>query len=677
MSSSKLKLIYDRERIDDASAGRLERHWRAALRAIGRGGAAVGELFDLDEEERRLVTSSWSRASVARADHATIHGLVAEQASAAPDRVAIACGEVTITYGELVARAAQIAHALRTAGIGVESRVGICLERSPAAVVSILGILQAGGAYVPLDAAYPAARLRAMASDASVRAIVTDRRTAARLPALPGVTHLCLDGDFGRSVDDADHTPLRCPMHPDNLAYVMYTSGSTGRPKGIATPHRAVVRLVRGAAYADFAPERVFAHLAPLAFDALTFEIWGALANGARLVVAPAGPLSLADIGRLIRDHRVNTMWMTAGLFHKMVEERGVDLAPLSQLLAGGDVLSVPHVESALRHLDGGAIINGYGPTETTTFACCHRVPASGGLGDSVPIGVPIQSTEVFALDDDMRPVGVGVPGELYIGGDGLARGYLGRPGMTAERFVPHPLTMTPGARLYRTGDRVRWRSDGTLEFLGRCDAQIKIRGYRIEPGEIESALRAQAGITDTVVVAHGNNAADKRIIAYVATDDLRAFDEDRLRTALREQLPDFMIPVAIVALPTLPLTENGKVDRRALPVPEAAMPAEEAFLAPATAVERAVAAIWAELLGVPRMGRRDHFFTSGGHSLLAAQAIARVHATLGVDLPLSTMFDAPVLADFALAVEQAPPAARRLPAIVPRDRRRLTPDRH
>ena len=525
--------------------------------------------------------------------------------------------------------------------------MGICLERSPETVVSLLAVLKAGGAYVPLDPRYPAERLAFMLGDAGVQALVTTSALAARLPEHGGETVL-LDveaEEIARESGDA----LSVAVDPENAAYVIYTSGSTGTPKGVAVTHRNVVRLVRGAQYARFAADETFLQLAPVAFDASTFEIWGALLNGACLAVAPPHTLSVEELGTVIERHGVTTLWLTAGLFHQVVDAALPALAGMRQLLAGGDVLSPEHVRRVREAYPALRLVNGYGPTENTTFTCCHIV--SGEVGASVPIGRPIANTRAYVLDAELHPAPVGVPGELYAAGDGVARGYLGRPELTAERFVPDPFSRTPGARMYRTGDRVRWRADGSIEFLGRIDQQVKVRGFRIEPGEIEAALLRLPGVREAVVMAREDVPGDRRLVAYFVAEGEMP-DAPALRAALREWLPEHMVPSAFVALDALPLTANGKVDRRALPAPETASPREGAT-APRTPTEELLAGIWTEVLGT-EVGVHDGFFDLGGHSLLATQVVSRVRQLFGAELPLRALFEASTVAELAPRVEAA-----------------------
>ncbi|HEV3048678.1 MAG TPA: non-ribosomal peptide synthetase, partial [Longimicrobium sp.] len=465
---------------------------------------------------------------------------------------------------------------------------------------------------------------------------------------------------------------------PSGLAYVMYTSGSTGTPKGVAVEHRGVVRLVRGANYAELGPGEVMLQAAPVSFDASTFEIWGALLNGARLVLLPGTAVSLEELGRTLVSHGVTTLWLTASLFGAMVEERLEDLRGVRQLLAGGEVLPAGAVRRMKERFPGCRLVNGYGPTENTTFTCCHTVP-EGWDGGAVPSGRPVSGTRGYVLDEGRRPVPAGVPGELYAGGAGVARGYLGRPAATAERFVPDPFG-EPGARLYRTGDRVRWvevrecegsrvrTSDGgdasreadatlplppsrtfALEFLGRTDFQVKIRGFRIELGEIEARLREHPAVRQAVVLAREDDPGKKRLVAYVVTEA----PPEALKAHLEARLPGYMVPAAWVRLEALPLTGNGKLDRGALPAPEAAF-ARHGPETPRTMVEQVLADIWAELLGVQQVGRRDHFFDLGGNSLLAIRMVGRVCRALNPAATVDEVFAHPVLYELAARLQGA-----------------------
>ncbi|HEX7186485.1 MAG TPA: amino acid adenylation domain-containing protein [Thermoanaerobaculia bacterium] len=654
-------LEYNTDLWDGATAQRLLRHYLALVRAVlDEPERAIGDLPLLGETERRQILMDWNRTARDYPREATVHALFEERARISGDAVAVVSGEERSTYAELNARANQLARHLRRLGVGPESVVGLAVPRSPEMVAGVLGILKAGGAYLPLDPSYPKERLARMLEDARPRALVTLERLLADLPCGP-VSAVCLDRDRD-ALRGEDQGGLPRETAADNLAYVMFTSGSTGRPKGVAVPHRAVVRLVRGSEFIRLGEEEVFLQLAPLAFDASTLEIWGPLLNGGRLALAPPGALSLPELRREIERRAVTTLWLTAGLFHQMVEEEVEGLRPLRQLLAGGEALSVPHVQRALSTLPGCALVNGYGPTENTTFTCCHRLSAGEILSGSVPIGRPIANTRVYLLDPEREPVPAGVPGELCAGGDGLARGYLGRPDLTAERFVPDPCSGEPGARLYRTGDLARFRPDGAIEFLGRIDQQVKIRGFRVEPGEVEAALLEHPAVGACVLLARQDRPGGRRLVAYVSPAGASAVE---LRSFLAAKLPAYMIPAAFVLLPELPLNPNGKVDRRALarleppaPLADTALAAAGDSVAPRTPTELRVAAIWKDLLGFERAGLGDSFFELGGHSLLAVQLVSRLRDAFGIELPLGAVFEEPTLAKLAERVEAAHRAA-------------------
>ena len=665
--------IYNVDLFDDATVERMLRHYRRLLEAaVGEPSRPVSALPLLTDGERRQVLVEWNDTKSPYERDACVHQLFERRAAETPDAVALVFCEESVTYAELNARANRLARRLRGLGVGSDTLVGLCAERSVEMVVGLVAILKAGGAYVPLDASYPAERLSFMLADTRAGVLLTQTRLASRLPA-HGARIVLLDGE-GQSLALEPEADLPNAATPDGLAYVIYTSGSTGRPKGVAVPHRAVARLVRNTNFASFAPGEVFLQFAPVSFDASTLELWGALLNGARLAIMPPGVPSLEELGRALRRHNVTTLWLTAGLFHLMVDERAEDLRGLRQLIAGGDVLSPEHVARFLRAAPDSVLVNGYGPTENTTFTCCHRLRGDFDAARSVPLGSPVANTTVYVLDRGMRPVVLGAAGELYTGGDGLARGYLNRPGLTAERFVPDPFSAEPGARLYRTGDLVRWLPDGTLEFLGRTDHQVKIRGFRIELGEIEAALGQHPRVREAVVLAREDAPGERRLVAYVVGGPEGAPTLDGLRDHLRDRLPEHMVPSAFVVLDALPLTPHGKIDRGALPAPGESRPElEGGFAAPRTPVEEVIAAVWCDVLGLDSVGTADDFFALGGHSLLAARVVARLRESFGVDLPLRAIFESPTVAHLAGVVEaaradgealSAPPLVR-----VPRER--------
>jgi amino acid adenylation domain-containing protein len=660
--------MYGAERFDATTIARLAGHFETLLAAaIADPSRRVSQLPILTPAERRQLLIEWNATRTEYPRHACVHELFEAEATRAPHQVAVVLGDTSLTYGELDRRADELARYLRSAEVGRDRVVGVWMERSLELVIALLGILKAGGAYLPLDLAAPPARLGFMIQDASLTLILTHERLRQRLP-VSDARVVSLDGDaaaIGRAPETAQHA---APA-PESLACVMYTSGSTGAPKGVSVPHRAVVRLVKGADYAQFGPDEVFLQLAPVSFDASTLEIWGSLLNGGRLVLCPPGTPSLDEMGALIAHHRVTTLWLTAALFHQVVDQRLEILAPLRQLLAGGDVLSVPHARSVREHLPTLRLVNGYGPTENTTFTCCHAITDGDGHGPSIPIGRPIANTRVYVLDSHGQPVPIGIPGELAAAGDGLARGYVNRPELTAERFVTASLPEAPGERLYRTGDVVRYLPDGAVEFLGRADEQVKIRGYRVEPGEIEAVLRAHPAVRESVVVARADAGGDRCLVAYVIASGEGAQAAGELRAYLRTRLPEYMVPSAFVALEHFPVTPNGKVDRRALPAPGPSVPAAGAAISPRDDLETRLTRIWEETLGVRPVGPQDNFFDLGGHSLLAVRLFARIEHAFGRALPLAALFEAPTVGLLAARMRQdgRTASSRSLVAVQPR----------
>ncbi|HEY3570035.1 MAG TPA: amino acid adenylation domain-containing protein, partial [Thermoanaerobaculia bacterium] len=647
---------YNGALFDGATAERLGRHFSTLLAgAVEDPGATLWELPLLDEAERRETLIDWNRTALPYPSETPVHELFAAWAERTPEAVAVECEDARLTYAELEGQANRLAHRLRRLGVGPEELVVLAIPRSLAMIEGMMGILKAGGAYLPLDPTQPRDRLAFLVEESRPAAVVTLEEHLAALPEFGGRA-VCLDRDRASLAGEPAVSP-RSGVTADNLVYVLYTSGSTGRPKAVAVPHRGLVRLVAGADYARLDAGETFFQFAPLSFDPSTLEIFGALANGGRLAVAPAGPFSLAELGHVIRRHGVTTLWLTSGLFHQMIEEGLDDLRGVRQLLSGGDVLSPPHVRRALEALPGVELIDGYGPTENSCFTTCYRVDRDDPPGAYVPIGKPMANTTVYILDREMRPVPVGVPGELLTGGAGLARGYRGRPELTAERFVPSPFAgdLDPaGARLYRTGDLARWRPDGNVEFLGRMDNQVKIRGYRIEPGEVETVLAGHPALAEHAVVVRREDSGEKRLVAYYVPS--APVTPAELKGHLGASLPAYMIPSAFVERAELPLTVSGKVDRRALALLEA--PAGEGpagdYVEPRTGTERRIAEIWSDLLGRERIGAHDSFFDLGGHSLLATRVLSRLRETLKADLSLAVVFERPTLAGLAEAVEEA-----------------------
>jgi amino acid adenylation domain-containing protein len=490
-----------------------------------------------------------------------------------------------------------------------------------------------------------------MLDDAAVDVVVTTTSALSRLGR--AVPVICLDDPTDAATIAS--MPVQPPEHaavtPDNLAYVMYTSGSTGTPKGVMVEHRAIVSLLFGTDYVDFGAVGSLLHMAPLAFDASTFEVWGALLHGTRCVVATDTHVALDRFGALLQREHVDTLWLTAALFNVVVDEGVHHLRDIRQLVVGGEALSPTHVARALEQLPKLRLVNGYGPTETTTFAATHDITRHGAGAGRVPIGRPLANTRLYVLDEHGRPAPIGVAGELHIGGAGLARGYVGDAALTAAKFVPDPFSTDPHARLYRTGDRARVRADGVFEFLGRTDDQVKVRGFRVEPGEVEAALHEHLGVASCAVVPCRHD-TQTRLVAYVVPATPTAAAPADLREYLRGRLPEHLVPAGFVVVEALPRTANGKLDRAALPpfVPDATVASRDA--APRTATERRLAALWSELLDVEQPGIDDDFFALGGDSLTAAVLLAQTEHTTGRTIPMTLLFATPTIRAIAAALD-------------------------
>ena len=624
----------------------LERYLRVLEAGTADPRAHVSDIVTLDAADRRHLVE-WNNTASDYPREQSIHALFEEQVARNPAAAALVSGDTALSYGALNQRAKRLAHYLRRHGVGPEVKVGICVERSIEMVVAILGILKAGGAYVPLDSDYPRSRLELMLRDAAAPVLVTQSSLRDLLPAFDGKV-VCIDAESDAIERESTADPLAA-VKAENLAYVIYTSGSTGRPKGVCVEHRSVVRLVKNTNYMNAGPEETFLQFGPISFDASTLELWGSLLNGARLAIAPPGVPSLKTLAETIRTCQVSSLFLTSALFHQMVDLELETLKGVRWLMAGGEALSVAHVRRMLDALPPGhRLINGYGPTENTTLACCHVMTRENVIGRSVPIGKPIANTLVYILDERRRPVPEGVPGELYIGGDGLAREYLNQPALTAERFV-----VVDGRRLYRSGDRARRLADGNIEFLGRTDDQVKLRGFRIEPGEIEAALNRHPSVRECVVLLRAADSGDKRLVAYVVAKDGASAAPDLLRHFLRAELPAFMVPSDYVTMESLPLTPIGKIDRDSLPALATLSAATTSMsVKPRTSTEQIVAEIWARHFGHANFGVKDDFFDLGGHSLIAAGIFAEIGERCGVALPLARLFDKPTIAALATAIE-------------------------
>ena len=644
-----LRFEYNADLFDKGTIARAAAHFQKVLEEVANSPfKRISEISLLTRAERQQVLTDWNRTDRVYEQDQCIHQVFEARVKEAPASVALAARGIEITYGELNARANRLARRLQQRGVEPGTPIGLCMERSPELIVAMLAILKAGAAYVPLDRATPRERLAFLIRDSGVKLVITDPASGMETD-LPPETSVLAAGDSHES--ESPENPGVRPA-PEGLAYIIYTSGSTGLPKGTAIPHRAVVRLVRNTNYIEIVPQDVFLLLAPISFDASTFEIWGALLNGSKLLIAPPEQPSLEQLGRIIERERITILWLTAGLFHQMVDNQLERLKPLRHLLAGGDCLSVSHVRKARATLKDCELINGYGPTENTTFSCCYRVP-EGWSGDfSVPIGRPISNTRAYVLDAKLEPMPIGIPGELYLGGDGLALGYVKRDDLTAEKFVVSPFHEFHRERLYRTGDLVRWLADGNLEFLGRMDNQVKIRGFRVEPGEVEAALRQCPGVREAAVAPYHPDGGIKVLVAYVVPADGSSVTTAGLRKFLEAALPSYLVPTHFVQLDQLPLTPNGKLDRRALPPPDQEKDLRSRVrVAPRNPAEERLAGIWSELLGVREIGIHDNFFHLGGHSLLATQLVSRIARVFQAEVPVRTLFEKPTIAELAEAV--------------------------
>ncbi|UNO40119.1 non-ribosomal peptide synthetase [Streptomyces sp. MST-110588] len=580
--------------------------------------------------------------------------IFARRARSAPGRVAVSGEDGELTYGELDDRSDRLARRLQDLGVVPGDVVALDGARRVTTVIGLLGILKAGAAYLALEHRYPAERRRLVLRDAGVRFVLTHADVSAERPAeLPSsCTPVSLEGEL------PDLLPRPTEVTADHVAYLAYTSGSTGAPKGVCIPHRAVSRLVVDSDFLPVAADDVFLQFAPLAFDASTLEVWGPLLNGARLELAPERELSAGELTKHVRCAGVTVLWLTAGLFQQVVDNGLEDLQGLRYLVAGGDVLSPAHVNRALAALGDTVLINGYGPTENTTFTCCHTVtePVSG----SVPIGRPIRGTGVYILDAALRPVADGRIGELFATGEGLAHGYLNCPELTAQRFLPDPFSPCPGGRMYRTGDLVSRLEDGTLEYHGRADGQVKIRGFRIEPGEVESAVCQLPGVTAAAVVAQSQPSGGKRLVAYVTGRPASLPATLDLRRQLAGTLPSYAVPSLIQVVDALPLTTNGKIDRAALAAAETACRPDlrAAYRKPRTPTETVVVRLWSDLLGIEGIGADDDFFELGGHSLVGVRITADLRREYGVEISPVTFYLDPTPAGLAAAIDAAREAA-------------------
>ncbi|MBX3712883.1 MAG: amino acid adenylation domain-containing protein [Lysobacter sp.] len=645
----RMLLEYATDLFDAGTMQAFARHMETLLAAaVADPARRIAEIDILPADERRRMLVEWNDTARALPEQATLHGLFEAQAARTPQAVAVVQGDSAVRYDALDAQAEAVAARLRAQGVGRGAMVGLYLERTPRMLAALLGVLKSGAAYVPLDPGFPRERIACMLEDAAAPVVIADDAIAAQLPsgahALLRIEDI-LDGAAG-GADAGAAVVASADAGADDTAYVLFTSGSTGRPKGVRVPHRAAVNFLASMARAPgLGPDDTLCAITTLSFDIALLELMLPLTVGARVALADRATASEGEaLARLLDAVEATVMQATPATW-RMLLDAGWRGRPGMRLLCGGEALPRELADRLLGC--GSELWNVYGPTETTVWSTIERVQPGEG---AISIGRPIDNTSVYVVDARMQPVPAGVPGELLIGGLGVAQGYLDRPELTAEKFVDDPFGALAGGRLYRTGDLARWRRDGTLEVIGRIDHQVKLRGFRIELGEIESVLLVRDDVAEAVVVCREDRPGDKRLVAYVvpAAGEASAIDIAALRATARERLPEYMVPSAWVLLDRMPLTPNGKVDRRALPVPEGDDAAAEAYVAPVTPEEIALAEMWAEVLGKPRVGLHDNFFDLGGHSLLANQLVSRMQKRFGGDIGLRMVFEAPTVAQFA-----------------------------
>jgi len=620
------------------------------------------QLAVLPESERLKVIESFNATQLPYSTDKLIHELFEEQVERTPDAVAVVYDGQSLTYAELNKRANRVGRLLRQKGVGLNQLVAICVERSAELVVGLLAVLKAGGAYVPLDMKYPAARLQYMLTDTAPRVVLTQEHIRGHLPQTVAEV-MTIEEALSQQLEVENLAVQDGELRSERAAYVMYTSGSTGAPKGVVVPHRAISRLVIDNGYAQIEATDCIAHSSNPAFDASTFEIWGALLNGASVLVVPQSVVFEGSrFAQMLKEHHVTVLWLTAGLFSQYTEVLAEVFSSLRYLLVGGDVVEPRMMSRVLSASAPQNLLNAYGPTECTTFSTTYRIESVAEKTDRIPIGRPISNTKTYILDAQGEPVPIEVTGELYIGGAGVALGYLNRPELTAERFLRDPFRADPQARMYRTGDLARWRADGNIEFVGRNDQQVKIRGFRIEPGEIEAQLLLHGQAREAVVLAREDVSGEKSLVAYLTARDANGVSVEALRSGLKAVLPEYMVPSAFVVLESMPLTPNGKLDRQALPAPDLRAYVSPGYEAPQGQVEEILASIWQDLLRVEQIGRHDNFFELGGHSLQGMRLVVRVAQRLKANLSVATIFQYPTIQHMAAIVESQRMSAGEVP---------------
>jgi amino acid adenylation domain-containing protein len=651
-----VELEYNTDLFDHDRMKQLFTHYQTLLEGIAaEPGRRIADLPLLTPAEQQQILVEWNATAAAYPKDRCLHELVAEQARKTPEALALVMGDRHLTYRELDTRADQMARHLQQLGVRADTLVAVCVDRCPEMVVALLAILKAGGAYVPLDPEYPEDRLAYMLEDARPTVLVTQSHWLKSLP-VHAAQVVQLDAEWPSSGGPiAISTSGQASAQ--NLAYVIYTSGSTGKPKGVQIPHQAVVNFLSSMQREPgLSSQDALLAITTLSFDIAGLELWLPLTVGARVVIADRqAARDGRALAKLIAEHHISVMQATPSTWQMLLTSGAGGLTGL-KVLCGGEPWAADLARQLLEKC--ASLWNMYGPTETTIWSAAAKVQN----GQPIWIGRPIANTRFYVLDATGHPVPIGTPGELWIGGDGLARGYLNRPEMTAERFVADPFCDQPGARIYKTGDLVRWRAGGSIEYLGRLDQQVKIRGFRVELGEIESVLRQQPTVQDALVLARADTPGDKRLVAYVTPKDGCQPKAEELRNALTAKLPDYMVPAAFVTLERFPLMPNGKLDRKALPAIAIRRPElTAAYVPPGSRVERILADLWGRALGLEKVGIHDRFFDLGGHSLLMVKVQTEIRRALGCDLPIADLFRFPTVALLARHLEQPPTGENRV----------------
>ncbi|WP_310488501.1 amino acid adenylation domain-containing protein, partial [Chamaesiphon sp. VAR_69_metabat_338] len=654
-------IVHNTDLFEPATIDRMLNHFKTLLSGIVTNpDRQIAHLPLLSEIELNRVMVEWNHTQVDNPEPQCVHQIFEAKVRQYPNAIALNFASDRITYQELNSRSNQLARHLQKSGVGAEVLVGICIPQSIDTIVGLLAILKAGGAYVPLDSSYPQERLNFMLEDARVAVLLTRSNSLDRFEDFINPI-VSIDNDWEIiSQERADN--LQCDANSDNLAYVIYTSGSTGQPKGVAVTHKAINRLVCNPNYIRLEPCNKVAQAANISFDAATFEIWGALLNGAELVAIDREvTLSPRDFALHIRDRKIDILFLTTALFQQIARDVPQAFETVKYLLFGGETVDVRWVNKIIEYGAPQHLIHVYGPTENTTFSTYYELDLSRSIA-SLPIGRPISNTQVYILDPYLQPLPIGVTGEIYLGGDGLARGYLvgaasakpNRSELTTKHFIPNPFNRDSNKRLYQTGDRARYLPDGNIEFLGRTDNLVKIRGFRIELAEIEAVLNQHPAVSENIVIVAENMPDDKHLVAYIVLDrqQMPTPEIQIFRQFLKSKLPVYMVPTAYMCLEVLPLTPNGKVDRAALPTPDLINYHERDYVAPRSQVEELLTQIWTKVLGKEQIGIHDNFFESGGHSLLATQLMSRIRDNFQIDLPVRNLFEAPTIAQLARYID-------------------------